>query len=547
MFSRQKDLVKIGLPRDGFFKLGILVSILQGLSAVALLASSAWLISRAAEVNSIVYLGVAIVGVRGFAVGRATFRYVERLLMHESAFRMLAEKRPQIFKALTPFIPAGMVERNRGETLSTVVSDVDELQNLPLRVIAPLAQAIVVSIASVVFTWSLLPAAGVALALSLAGGFLVALSLSARLSSRADLVISPLKARIAEQSIDLLENQEVYLAYGWMSHQRADFSATDIDLRKAQSRIAVASGLGLSLFSIFGNFAMLSGAWFGANAVQEGAVPGAFLAVFMLLPMAVFEVVQAAQPVVSAWRRYRVSAARVGELLNREVPLALDIESGEIALDSFESLKIRTGSVRYPDSHRQAFSGLELELHRGEVVLLAGESGAGKSSVAMVLARLLNLEAGAFAINGLEVSKYSMESVRSKIVYLEQVPTVFLGDVRANLALAKPGAMDGELIAALEAVGLWGMFSQREGLSTFLGDRGVAISGGEAQRLALARAILASFEVLILDEPTANLDRVTADSLIHDFVEIARVSGRTILLISHEERYRSLVDREIRL
>ncbi|MFM6939070.1 MAG: amino acid ABC transporter ATP-binding/permease protein, partial [Rhodoluna sp.] len=383
--------------------------------------------------------------------------------------------------------------------------------------------------------------------LSLAGGFLVAVPLSARMSSRADALISPLKAKIAEQSIDLLENQDVYLAYGWMSHQRADFLATDIDLRKAQSRIAVASGLGLSLFSIFGNLAMLSGAWFGANAVQEGAVPGAFLAVFMLLPMAVFEVVQAAQPVVSAWRRYRVSAARVGELLNREVPLALDVESGEVALDSFESLQIRTGSVRYPDSHRQAFSGLELELHRGEVVLLAGESGAGKSSVAMVLARLLNLEAGAFAINGLEVSKYSMESVRSKIVYLEQVPTVFLGDVRANLALAKPGAMDGELIAALEAVGLWGMFSQREGLSTFLGDRGVAISGGEAQRLALARAILASFEVLILDEPTANLDRVTADSLIHDFVEIARVSGRTILLISHEERYRSLVDREIRL
>ena len=133
MFRGIKKHAWLGVPRDSFFKWGLAVSALQGLCAVALLAVSAWLISRAAEVTSIVYLGIAIVGVRGFAVGRATFRYSERLLLHESAFRMLASIRPALFSKLAPFIPAGMSQVGRGETMARIVNDVDSLQNLSLR------------------------------------------------------------------------------------------------------------------------------------------------------------------------------------------------------------------------------------------------------------------------------------------------------------------------------------------------------------------------------------------------------------------------------
>jgi ATP-binding cassette subfamily C protein CydC len=540
--------IRLGLPRDGFFRAGLLVSVLQGLSAVALLGVSAWLISRAAEVSSIVYLGLAIVGVRGFAVGRATFRYFERLLLHESAFRMLSKIRPQIFDKLVPFIPAGLSTLKRGETVSRVVNDVDELQNLSLRVIAPLLQSLVVSIVSTVFIWILLPASGWTLLITLLLAFMVALPMSAKFAGSSDNAIAPLKAEVANLSLDLLENQNVYLAYGWMADKRAKLSAADSRLMRAVAKSAISNGLGSGLVTLLSMAAVISGGWFGGGAVAQGQLPGASLAVFTLLPMAIFEVIQSAQPAVSAYRRFKVSAFRINAILNREVPEEISFAGGTTELPTFIDLELNDVSIRYPDSAKPAVGSFGLKLRAGESVLLSGESGAGKSSIALVLARLLKPSKGAFLINGSLAEVYHAESVRKLIGLVEQNPTVFLGDVRANLALAKPDATDAKLISVLKEVGLWSMFEAREGLDTQLGDRGVLISGGEAQRLALARAVLADFRVLILDEPTANVDQKTADQLVADLLRIVRSKpSHSVVLISHETRFSKLVDREIRL
>jgi ATP-binding cassette subfamily C protein CydC len=542
------DKIRLGLPRDRYFKAGLIVSILQGLSAVALLGVSAWLISRAAEVTSIVYLGLAIVGVRGFAVGRAAFRYGERLLLHESAFRMLAERRPQIFERIEPFIPAGMANASRGETMARIVSDVDELQNLPLRVIAPLTQATLVSAASVFFVFMLLPSAGLALFVTILAGFLIAMPVSAIFSKVSDSTIAPLKAHLASLSLDLLENQDVYLAYGWMNSKRQLLSEADAALRKAIAKTAVSNGVGLALFTLLATAAMVSGAFFGGNAVVAHALPGASLAVFMLLPMAIFEVLQNAQPAISAFRRFRVSASRIESLLDRPIPRELYLDSGKLELDVFRSLELKGVGLTYPDSAGEVVSNVNLKLTPGQALLLRGKSGSGKSSIAMVLTRLLNLSSGDYLINDISVNSYSVESIRHRFGLVEQNPMIFVGDVKANLLLAKPSASDDELRNVLAEVGLWSMFANREGLSTELGDRGVLISGGEAQRLALARAILADFQVLILDELTANVDQSTANLLVEDLLRIARQNNaRALILISHEERYRSLVDAEIRI
>jgi ATP-binding cassette subfamily C protein CydC len=540
--------IRLGLPRDGFFKAGLVVAVLQGLSAVALLGVSAWLISRAAEVSSIVYLGLAIVGVRGFAVGRATFRYLERLLLHESAFRMLSNIRPQIFSKLVPFVPAGVSTLGRGETVSRVVNDVDELQNLPLRVIAPLVQSLVVSIVSTVFMWLLLPAAGWALLATLLLAFSVALPLSAKLARASDNSVAPLKAELANLSLDLLENQSVYLAYGWMAEKRGRLAEVDSRLKRAIAKSAISNGLGSGLFTLLSMTAVVAGGWFGGSAVSQGQLPGASLAVFTLLPMAIFEVAQGAQPALSAYRRFKVSAVRINAILNRKVPDELNFIGGTTDLQSFSQLELKNVSIRYPDSSSSVVESFDLQLKAGESVLLTGESGAGKSSIGLVLARLLKPSKGTFLINGSPSESYVAESLRRTIGLVEQNPMVFLGDVRANLTLAKPDASDAKLISVLKEVGLWSMFEVRQGLDTQLGDRGVLISGGEAQRLALARAILADFKVLILDEPTANVDQTTADQLVADLLRIVRSKpSRSLVLISHEARFRGLVDREIRL
>ena len=543
-----KRLITLGLPRDAYFSWGLLVSALQGLSAVALLAVSAWLISRAAEVSSIVYLGIAIVGVRGFAVGRATFRYFERLLLHESAFRMLASRRPELFEKLAPFIPAGMAQVGRGEAMARVVNDVDELQNLSLRVVAPLVQSLVVSVASVFFIWLLLPEAGLALMLVLLAAFIVAIPVSSKFSSQSDRSAAPLRARMSNLSLDSLENLDAYIAYGWVEAKRAEINRVEFELRKSIAKSAVSNGFGISLFTLLSTSAVLAGAWFGGVAVSNQSVPRASLAVFVLLPLSIFEVVQTAQPALSAYRKYKVSAERVSELLDREVPRALQFETGDRVIDHVESIELRSVSITYPETHEPVLENFDLTIRPGESVMLCGESGAGKSSVALLLARLIKPSSGAFLINGEPAGVFDPATVRRIVGLVEQNPMVFLGDVRANLLLAKPGASDAELKDVLDQVGLWSMFADREGLNTQLGDRGVLISGGEAQRLALARAILAQFEVLILDEPTANVDSDTAVTLIADMLRVARDSeDRAVVLISHEERFRALVDRSVKV
>lgn len=543
-----KQLIKLGLPKDRFFGWGLVVSVLQGLSAVSLLAVSAWLISRAAEVNSIVYLGIAIVGVRGFAVGRATFRYSERLLLHESAFRMLASRRSQLFERLVPFIPAGMSQVGRGESLARVVNDVDELQNLPLRVVAPVVQAIVVAVASVLFMWLLLPEAGLALFLVLIAAFFVAIPLGASLATKSDSYTAPLRARMSNVSLDLLENLDVYIAYGWVEAKRAEINRIEVELRRAIIKSAVSNGLGASLFTLLSIVSVLAGAWFGGVAVSDQSLPGASLAVFVLLPLAIFEVLQSAQPALSAFRKFKVSAHRVSELLDREVPRVLQLETGNRALEHFDSIELRSVSITYPEALEPALENFDLTIRPGESVMLFGESGAGKSSVALLLSRLIQPSSGEYLINGEPAGVFASAELRRSIGLVEQNPMVFLGNVRANLRIAKHDATDAELMDVLDQVGLWSMFAAREGLDTQLGDRGVLISGGEAQRLALARAILAQFQVLILDEPTANVDADTAGTLIADMLRVARGSeDRAVVLISHDERFRKLVDRSVQV
>ena len=447
-----KRLITLGLPRDAYFSWGLVVSALQGLSAVALLAASAWLISRAAEVSSIVYLGIAIVGVRGFAVGRATFRYFERLLLHESAFRMLASRRPELFEKLAPFIPAGMAQVGRGEAMARVVNDVDELQNLSLRVVAPLVQSLVVSVASVFFIWLLLPEAGLALMLVLLAAFIVAIPVSSKFSSQSDRSAAPLRARMSNLSLDLLENLDAYIAYGWVEAKRAEINRVEFELRKSIAKSAVSNGFGISLFTLLSTSAVLAGAWFGGVAVSNQSVPGASLAVFVLLPLAIFEVVQTAQPALSAYRKYKVSAERVSELLDREVPRALQFETGDRVLEHFQSIELRSVSITYPETLEPVLENFDLTIRPGESVMLCGESGAGKSSVALLLARLIKPSSGAFLINGEPAGVFEPAAVRRIIGLVEQNPMVFLGDVRANLLLAKPGASDAELRDVLDQV-----------------------------------------------------------------------------------------------
>jgi ATP-binding cassette subfamily C protein CydC len=259
--------------------------------------------------------------------------------------------------------------------------------------------------------------------------------------------------------------------------------------------------------------------------------------------MAVFDVASNTQPAISAFRTYRSSAKRILQIQSKQLPAELLPIFGNQEVSGFKNLNLKHVAIAYPES-KPVFQDLNFELNAGETIAIQGQSGSGKTTIALALLRFLDLRSGGYQINGSDIAKYSESSIRKTIGLVEQDPTIFLGTVRANLQVAYPKASDVEIWNILDRVGLRSLFANRQGLDTELGERGVLISGGEAQRLALARALLANFQVLVLDEPTANVDKDSARNLVSDLLAAAKLnSNRAIVLITHDAELAKLADK----
>jgi ATP-binding cassette subfamily C protein CydC len=259
-------------------------------SAVALLAVSAWLIVRASEQPPVLYLSFAVVGVRFFAISRATFRYLERLTGHDAALRQLASTRTSLVRRLIPLAPDGLSRTRRGSVLGALVDDIDDLQNLPLRVVQPLVASAAVALSAVVlvaFVWW--PAALTLLA-CLAIAALVATGWGWVSGARAERSIAPSRARLADAILDHLGSLDVLLAFGAEESSRRRISAADAALQRAVTRRAASQAGTTALVSLLAGVASLVAVAVSAPGLLAGSLTGPGLAVAVLVPMAVFEV-----------------------------------------------------------------------------------------------------------------------------------------------------------------------------------------------------------------------------------------------------------------
>ena len=537
--SSPQKLLRLGLPAGKDFRLGLLMAAFQSISALALMGFSAWLISRASQMPPVMYLNMAIVGVRGFALGRAAFRYLERLLLHNSAFRLMSDLRPRVFAKLIPLAPAGL-GHNRADTVTRLITDVDEAQNLSLRILSPVVQAVMVSAATVSFFWITVPAAGIWVLACILAAVLVAIPLANRLASTANSTISVDRSRLNQRTMTLIENLDVLDSFGWLPEHRARIDQAQNQLNKSSLRQAVAAGVSQSLFLVCATFATAGAVYFAGFQVEhgteaQGALPGVMLAVFALVPIALFDTLAALQPIAGVWQRYRSGTSRVLEILESTPDPLIAEGVGASNPLTLQQLQLTNVSAKYPGQSSMAVSGVNLTVMPGMNILITGASGRGKSTIANVLLGFLNPVVGEYSIDGIPASQIAPESLRRLIGYQEQNPTIFTGTLKTNLLLAKPNASDEEIWQVLRRVKLATTFEKREGLDTQLGERGQAISGGEAQRVALARSILADFKVLVFDEPTANVDPETAAELTSDLLQIAKTdTTRASIFISHD-------------
>lgn len=514
------------------------------LASVGLLATSGYLISRAAQRPEILALGVAIVGIRFFGISRALLRYAERLVSHDLAFRTLTDLRTRFFARLVPLAPAGLADLGRGDLLSRFVGDVDRLQDLYLRALGPPLVAIVAGAGAVVVAALILPAAGLVLVLALLAAGVLAPALtrwSARSAGRRQAAArAELGTRLVEIATGSAEIAVAGRAEDWI--ERSDRASGH--LATLQRRDALSGGLAAGLGTALAAGAVVAVLAVSIPAVGSGELAGVLLAALALLTMGAFEAVAPLGAAATSIDACASAAQRIDAILDRPVPARepaapAPLPSGDLELHGL--------GFRYEDPGPWLLDGVNLRLRPGRAVALVGPSGAGKSTLAELAVRFRDPGRGSVHLGGTDLRDTAGDEIRRAIRLCPQDAYLFTTTLRDNVAIGRAGAEDDEISAALEAVGLgpW-LASLPTGLDTEVGEAGAMVSGGQRQRIAVARLFLADARFLIFDEPTAHLDPAGAAALQARLAALAR-GGPGVLVIAHEAHDLSPFDEVLEL
>lgn len=514
------------------------VGALTTMSNVALLGTSAFLIARAAQMPPVLELTVAVVSVRALALLRSIGRYTERLVAHDATFRSLAALRTDVYRNIERVAPSGLGHLRRGDVVARLVSDVDRMQDLPLRTGIPVAVSAVSALATAIAAFALLPSAGAVVATSLAAAAVAGPVLAVRTASATESAVSATAAAYSDDVLEFLDGQADLAMLGAMPAALRKLEEGDRALKDSSTRLAAANGLAAGALALCQAIAVAGSSWAAAHAVLAGTVSPVTAVVIGLLPLAAFETVAGLPGAALAWVSVRASWQRIAEFVgdaeqtvneavpgvhsaNRQRTPAMGVLELEGVVASWPG-----GSIVGPVGARIAPSA---------PTALVGPSGAGKSTVLAVLAGFLRPISGRYLLDGLDTAELPGAVIRDHVTLSLQDGHVFATSVAENLRLAaRNGAntSDEVLAAALHAVGLgpW-LDGLPHGLDTVLGENGATMSGGQRQRLFAARMLVADPDVWLLDEPTEHLDAQGGDDLVR--AVIAAAGGRTIMVSSH--------------
>lgn len=507
-------------------------------AAIGLMATSAYLISKASQHPPILTLTVAIVAVRFFGVSRGVFRYLERLVGHDAAFRVLTDVRVEVYRRLEQLAPTGLPAFRSGDLLARLVGDVDELQELYLRVLPPYAVFAVVGAASAALVGWLVPAAGLVLLAGLVLGGVFVPVLASAAGRRAERQVARSRGEMSASVVDLLHAVPELVVAGSARERLDQLARVDDRLRRSAQRVSGAAGIGSGLTTLVAGVTVVACYLLGTRAVRGGLLDGSLLAVVVLTPLAAFELVTPLPMAALLMSRVRQSARRVFGVLDAPV-LVVDPPVPHSAAPG--ALTLQGVSARWPGGEADVVTGVDLDLPPGSCTAIVGPSGSGKSTLAAVMLRFLDPSAGRVSLGGVDVRLLAADDVRRHVGLLAQDAHVFDSTLEENLRLARREATEEQLRNALASARLldW-VDTLPRGLSTLVGEHGARLSGGQRQRLALARVLLADFPVVVLDEPGEHLDTPTADELMADLLR--STSGRTTVVITHRVTGLSGVD-----
>lgn len=512
--------------------LGIILAIVTLLASIGLLTLSGWFLAGAALAGiaglyTFNYM-LPAAGVRGAAIARTASRYAERLVSHDATFRVLQHLRVFTFSRIFPLSPGGIARFRQAELLNRLVADVDTLDHLYLRVISPIVSALlVILIVTYGLSWL-----DVSLALTLCAIMLALLLLLPVIFYRAGQPIgqdlTALRAQYRLQLTTWLQGQAELTVFGALSASRRQLAQLETRWLTRQRQQTNLTGQSQALMLLCSGVTVTLILWLAAAGIGGDAQPGALIALFVFATLAAFE---ALAPVAGAFQHMGqviASAARIDQIIRQPAEVTFP-EQGP-AISPAASLDFNNVSFTYPDQPLAVLKDISLSIRAGEHLALLGRTGCGKSTLLQLLTRAWDCKQGDITLSGHPLGAWREDALRSMMSVVPQRVHIFSATLRDNLLLAAPDARDEQFVTVLQQVGLDKLL-ENEGLNAWLGEGGRQLSGGEQRRIGLARALLHSAPLVLLDEPTEGLDAETEQRILR--LLRRHCEGKTLIVITH--------------
>jgi ATP-binding cassette subfamily C protein CydC len=546
--STFKRLLALTAGQRRWIALGALLGFLAVGSNVALMAVSAFLISKAALISNVADVALAITGVRVLAIGRAAFRYFERTVTHRATFAILADLRVWFFAAIEPLAPARLATRRSGDLLTRIVGDIETLEDFYVRVVLPPIVAGLVTLFAAFGLGLLDVTLGITLAAFLVASGIV-LPLIARWLSRAPgATLIARRGQFGATVVDEINGLADLVALDRAAAHRDRVLALGTDLDVAGERLAIVRSVTSATSSTLAGLASVTVLAIGIGLVGTGRLDPVFLAAIPLVALASFEVIGPLAQAFGSWDTNKAAAERLFELTDAQPEVADRAPAAGPATASVPStapgIEIRGLRFRYGPDEPYVIDGLDLSVAPGTSLAIVGPSGSGKSTIVNLLLRFWEYHQGEMRIDGREIRSERAEDVRRLLGVVPQDVHLFDATIRDNLAVADADATDEQIVEACRMAQVHAFIETLpQGYETRVGENGVLLSGGERQRLAIARAIIKDAPVLILDEATANLDVETETALLDSLAPF--MAGRTTIVISHRMSVAARTDRQL--
>ena len=531
------ELVKLTRPLLGVLACAVVLGVAGFLAAIGItvLATSA-LLDLEGQAHWIA-AGVAAVAAVACGVARGPLRYAEQLCNHYLAFRVLALVRDKVFAAMRRLAPAKLEGKEKGDLVSLVTADIELLEVFYAHTLSPAAIALAVSIIVLVFIGLQAPQlAGFAAFGFICVGVVVPWC-SSRYTATGGLELRQQVGKMNSFVLDSLRGLSETLQFGAqkqrareLDERMASLACTERKLKGRSANALAISGavvlaLDVAMIALAMMFVMQGTLEFGRAVMAAGTF------------MASFGPLLAVAALGSTLQQTLAAGSRVLDLLE-ETPQTPEVTNG-VDVTTFKGMAMREVSFAYRD--KKTLSDINVNIRPGRVVRIAGPSGMGKSTLLKLLMRFWDPQGGRVTISGLDLRDVNTASLRSQQGLMEQDTFLFATTIRENLLVAKADASDEELMAALEKAALRELVERLpQGLDTQLAELGDSLSGGERQRLGLARVFLQDAPLLLLDEPTSNLDALSEASVLKALQE--NRADKTVVIVTHRASAGAIAD-----